>query len=68
MAYLSSDLAAGISGTVFNIGGNAIGIYQDPIIKTTITKSGEPWTIDELKRQLPTTILAEYRSRSEKPV
>ena len=26
MAYLSSDLAAGISGTVFNIGGTTIGI------------------------------------------
>lgn len=66
MAYLSSDLAAGISGTIFNINGNTIGIFQDPIIKTTISKSGEPWTIDELKRQLPTTILAEYRSRADK--
>jgi 3-oxoacyl-[acyl-carrier protein] reductase len=67
MAYLSSDLAAGISGSVFNIGGNTIGIHQDPIIKTTISKSGEPWTMDELKRQLPTTILAEYHSRSARP-
>jgi 3-oxoacyl-[acyl-carrier protein] reductase len=67
MAYLSSDLSEGISGTVFNIGGNSIGIHQDPIIKTTVSKSGEPWTIDELKRQLPTTILAEYRSNSQKP-
>jgi 3-oxoacyl-[acyl-carrier protein] reductase len=67
MAYLSSDLAEGISGTVFNIGGNTIGIHEDPIIRTTITKTGSRWTIDELKNQLPSTILNGYHSRSEKP-
>ncbi len=67
MAYLSSDLAEGISGTIFNVGGNSIGIHEDPVIKTTITKSGSRWTIDELKRQLPVTILNGYHSRSEKP-
>ncbi len=67
MAYLSSDLAQGISGTIFNIGGNAIGIHEEPIIKTTITRPGEPWTIEELKAQLSTSILMGYHSRSEKP-
>jgi 3-oxoacyl-[acyl-carrier protein] reductase len=67
MAYLSSDLAEGISGTVFNVGGNSIGIHEDPIIKTTTTKSGDRWSIEELKRQLPATILNGYRSRSERP-
>jgi 3-oxoacyl-[acyl-carrier protein] reductase len=67
MAYLASDLAASVSGTVFNVGGNKIGIHQDPIIKTTVCKSGSDWTIDELKQQLPTTILAGYRSNSERP-
>jgi 3-oxoacyl-[acyl-carrier protein] reductase len=64
MAYLSSDLAEGISGTIFNIGGNTIGIHEDPIIKTAITKSGGPWSIEELKQQLPLTILSGYHSRS----
>ncbi len=67
MAYLSSDLAEGISGTVFNVGGNYVGIHEDPVLKTTVTKSGERWTIDELKRELPRTILSGYHSRSEKP-
>ncbi|HSW57685.1 MAG TPA: SDR family NAD(P)-dependent oxidoreductase [Dehalococcoidales bacterium] len=67
MAYLSSDLAQGISGTIFNVGGNSIGIHEEPIIKTAITKPGEPWTIDELKRLLPTSILMGYHSRAEKP-
>ena len=67
MAYLSSDLAEGISGTVFNIGGNEIGVHNDPDIRRSITKSGDQWTIEELKRQLPRTIFAGYRSRCENP-
>jgi 3-oxoacyl-[acyl-carrier protein] reductase len=67
MAYLSSDLAEGISGTVFNIGGNDIGVHEDPEVKRLVTKSGGPWTIEELKRQLPRTILMGYHSRAENP-
>jgi 3-oxoacyl-[acyl-carrier protein] reductase len=63
MAYLSSDLAAGISGTVFNLGGNNIGIHQDPEIRTSVTKPGGPWTIEELQRYLPSSILSGYQSR-----
>jgi 3-oxoacyl-[acyl-carrier protein] reductase len=63
MAYLSSDLANGISGSVFNVGGNTIGIHEDPVIKTSITKPGERWTVEELKKQLPSTIFLGYQSR-----
>jgi 3-oxoacyl-[acyl-carrier protein] reductase len=66
MAYLSSDLADGISGTVFNIGGNGIGIHEDPEIRTTVTKSGGPWTIEELKYQLPRTVFQNYHTRCPK--
>ncbi len=65
MAYLSSDLASKISGTVFNVGGNTIGIHEEPVIRTSITKPGERWTIDELKVQLPNSIFYGYKSRSE---
>jgi 3-oxoacyl-[acyl-carrier protein] reductase len=67
MAYLSSDLAAGISGTVFNIGGNSIGIHEDPEIKATIDKYGDRWTIDELKKEIPRHLLTNYHSRCEHP-
>jgi 3-oxoacyl-[acyl-carrier protein] reductase len=67
MAYLCSDLVEGVSGTVFNVGGNTIGVHEDPDIKRSLTKSGGPWTIEELKQQMPRTILAGYHSRSEKP-
>ena len=67
MAYLSSDLTQGISGTVFSVGGNSIGIHEDPEIKRSVAKFGSPWTIEELKLQVPRTILAGYHSRAENP-
>jgi 3-oxoacyl-[acyl-carrier protein] reductase len=67
IAYLASDLSSKISGTVFNIGGNTIGIHEEPIIKTAITKPGADWTIEDLKEQLPLTILMGYHSRTETP-
>ena len=67
MAYLSSELADGISGTVFNIAGNRIGIHQDPDVRTSVFKHGPSWTIEELEKQLPMTILQGYKSRSENP-
>jgi hypothetical protein len=36
-------------------------------VKRLVTKSGGPWTIEELKRQLPRTILMGYHSRAENP-
>jgi 3-oxoacyl-[acyl-carrier protein] reductase len=67
LAYLSSDLTDGISGTVFSVGGNSIGVHEDPDIKKSVVKYGGPWTIEELKAQMPRTVLANYHSRSEKP-
>jgi 3-oxoacyl-[acyl-carrier protein] reductase len=62
MVYLCSDDASKISGSVFNVGGNGIGIYQDPDIKYSVTKAGDPWTIEELKRQLPMSVLQGYKT------
>lgn len=62
IVYLASDEASKISGSVFNVGGNGVGIYQDPDIKRAVTKYGEgPWTIEELKAQLPRSVLAGYK-------
>ena len=52
--YLASDAAAKISGSVFNVGGNGIGLYSEPEIARSLVKSGkEPWTIEELMQQAP---------------
>jgi NAD(P)-dependent dehydrogenase (short-subunit alcohol dehydrogenase family) len=68
IVYLASDAATKISGSVFNIGGNGVGIYEEPDIKRTITKFGEgPWTIEELKAQLPRSVLMGYKPHIQVP-
>jgi 3-oxoacyl-[acyl-carrier protein] reductase len=68
ICYLASDAAADISGSVFSIGGNGIGLYSDPEIERNMTKFGEgPWTIDELIQQVPRGLLAGYQSPADNP-
>jgi 3-oxoacyl-[acyl-carrier protein] reductase len=61
MVYLASDAASNISGSVFNVGGTSVGIYEDPDIKRAVTKYGEAWTVEELKQTLPRSVLAGYK-------
>jgi hypothetical protein len=56
------DAAAEISGSVFNVAGNHIGLYSDPEIMRSITKFGNPWTLDELMQQVPRGLFMGYRS------
>jgi 3-oxoacyl-[acyl-carrier protein] reductase len=68
ICYLASDAAAKISGSVFSVGGNSIGLYSDPTIISNITKFGEgPWTMDEMMQQVPRGLLAGYKSLAEHP-
>jgi 3-oxoacyl-[acyl-carrier protein] reductase len=68
ICYLASDAAAKISGSVFSVGGNSIGLYSDPTTISNITKFGEgPWTMEELMQQVPRGLLAGYKSLAEHP-
>ncbi len=68
VCYLATDAAAGISGSVFSVGGNGIGLYSDPEIERNVTKFGEgPWTLDELIQQVPRGLLAGYQSPADNP-
>jgi 3-oxoacyl-[acyl-carrier protein] reductase len=62
LIYLSTDAAAEISGSVFNVAGNTIGLYSDPEIARSLIKFGDPWTLDELKLQAPRGLFMGYRS------
>jgi len=62
IAYLASDAAAKVSGTVFGVGGSTIGIYADPDITKSITKDKGVWTMEELKQQVP-GLLEGYKTR-----
>jgi 3-oxoacyl-[acyl-carrier protein] reductase len=68
ICYLASDAGAGISGSVFTLGGNGISIYSEPVHERNITKFGEgPWTMEELMQQVPRGLLAGYISPAENP-
>jgi 3-oxoacyl-[acyl-carrier protein] reductase len=61
VAYLSTEEAANISGSVFFLGGNSINMYGELKMEKTLVKYGDRWTVDELKQQVP-GMLRGYRS------
>lgn len=68
ICYLASDAGKNISGSVFSIGGNGIGLYSEPAIIRNLVKYGEgPWTMEELMQQVPRGLLAGYHSLAENP-
>lgn len=63
VCYLASDAAANVSGSIFNVSGNGIGMYADFEVSKTVNKAGmEPWTVEELTNQLPRSIFAGYKA------
>jgi 3-oxoacyl-[acyl-carrier protein] reductase len=62
LIYLSTEAAAGISGTVFSVGGSSIGMYSEPEIKKSMFKQGGPWTVEELINLVPRGLLQGYRN------
>ena len=65
ICYLASDDAARISGSVFSLRGTSIGLYSEPQIVRSLTKPGEPWTVEELKQQAPRALFMNYHSIAE---
>jgi 3-oxoacyl-[acyl-carrier protein] reductase len=53
--FLCTDAAANISGKTFDLIGNKISIYSEPIEEKTIYNSGR-WTVDELIDIIPKTL------------
>ncbi len=69
LVYLATDAAKDISGSVFSLGGNTIGMYSEPIISRNLVKYGErPWTLEELMTQVPRGLLAGYQSPAANPM
>jgi NAD(P)-dependent dehydrogenase (short-subunit alcohol dehydrogenase family) len=51
-AYLASDAAAGITGQTFGIEGSHVFVYRMLTSHGATTLSGEPWTIEEIGRDI----------------
>lgn len=63
ICYLCTDEAAGINGSVFNIKGNFVGLYSDPVIIKNVRKEGpERWTVEELVNCAPKGLFEDYTS------
>jgi 3-oxoacyl-[acyl-carrier protein] reductase len=61
LLYLCTDQAKDITGTVFTLAGNEIGMHQFPVVAKTLKKSGSDyWTVDELMYQVPRSLLRGY--------
>jgi 3-oxoacyl-[acyl-carrier protein] reductase len=60
IAYLATDEAANITGTVFDLRGNRCSIYSNPIQIHTIDKKEGMWTVDELVKTVPEGLLKDY--------
>ena len=62
ICYLATGEAANISGSVFFVGGQSVHLYSESDIMNSITKQGDPWTIEELKRAVPMDLMRTHRS------
>jgi NAD(P)-dependent dehydrogenase (short-subunit alcohol dehydrogenase family) len=52
VVFLATDVAKAITGCTFSVYGGTIGIYSEPVIKSSIYKDGI-WTLDELVQLIP---------------
>jgi NAD(P)-dependent dehydrogenase (short-subunit alcohol dehydrogenase family) len=61
VVYLASDQAAHVNGLIFRAGGGKIGLYSHPTEIASIHRDWRkdgPWTMEELEKLLPGTLLA----------
>ncbi|MBI2979345.1 MAG: SDR family NAD(P)-dependent oxidoreductase [Chloroflexi bacterium] len=62
ICYLCTDEAADINGQVFDVTGNNIAIYSEPVKAKVIQKKEGLWLIDELIKQVPEVLLEGYQN------
>jgi 3-oxoacyl-[acyl-carrier protein] reductase len=65
LVFLCTDAAAKVSGSVFFVGGNDVSLYSEMTPEKSLTKPGEPWTVDELMQQAPRALFTGYKSPAE---
>jgi len=66
IAYLATDEAAHITGSVFRVAGNHVGLFSIPEEIKTIDRKDGMWTVDELVKVVPKDLLKGYKNIVEK--
>ena len=63
ICYLCTEKTAGITGSVFSLAGNSVGLYSDPVVSRRVTKfGGERWTVDDFMNGADAALFRDYRS------
>ena len=62
IAYLASDEAAQITGSVFMTMGNFIGLYSYPTITASMVNEDGAWTMEKIIEMAPKTLLKNYKN------
>ena len=63
LAYLCTDEAKDITGTVFSTVGKFIGRYSDPaMVGRMVPENGEAWTVDKIIDAAPDTLFKDYKN------
>lgn len=64
MTFLASDAAGDVTGRVFEVSGNVVGVFAPPAIESWAVKDPDdgPWTQAELEGVVP-SLLAGGRGR-----
>ena len=65
VAYLASDEAANVTGSVFMTMGGFIGLYSNPAISTTMFDM-EGWTTDKIIKTAPDTLFKNYKNINQR--
>lgn len=66
IVYLASEAAGHVSGSIFSVGGNGIGLYSEPEIARNMVKfDNKPWTLEELTQQAPRGLFTNYHSPAD---
>jgi 3-oxoacyl-[acyl-carrier protein] reductase len=66
IAYLATEEAKDVTGSVFRVGGGHIGMYSIPVEIATLDKKEGMWTVDELKKVAPKELFKGYKNFAQK--
>ena len=56
VAWLASDEAANVNGQIVHVAGGVLGLMSQPAVARSMTKSGSPWSVEEIAAVFPTTL------------